>query len=206
MEQAAPVSKPKTSGMAIWSLILSFIPIVCLAGLILGIVSAIKIGKRKEELKGQGLAIGGIVIGALSTLASCFILPIIAAIAIPNFISYQSKAGNAVIRTTALSVETAVEMYKTEHNGERPMSVRDVEGFLPEETRKLKNPFYKGQVYSLSGGGLVDGEPIHPGQIGYIAPKSPYEPYEIVAKLKTEDFRLNEQISEPPPPEEPQGE
>ena len=212
MEQAAPVSKPKTSGMAIWSLILSFIPIACLVGIILGIVSAVKIGKRKQELKGQGLAIGGIVIGALNALTSCFILPIflvsgsMLAIAIPNFISYQYKAGNATVRTTARSVEIAVEMYKTEHNGERPMSVRDVEGFLPEETRKVKNPFYKGQVYSLSGGGLVDGEPIHPGQIGYIAPKSPYEPYEIVAKLKTEDFRLNEQISEPPPPEEPQGE
>ncbi len=204
MEQAAPVSKPKTSGMAIWSLILSFFPVLCIVGLVLGIISAIKIGKRKEELKGRGLAIGGIVIGALSTLASCFILPIIAAIAIPNFISYSTKAKDAQVKVVARSVQIAVEEYRIEKN-DWPMSMRDIEAQLPLETKQQKNPYNGKETYSVAGGALVDGEPSMPGQVGYIRPEGPYVSYEVVFYLKAGTERLNGELPEPPPPEEPQG-
>jgi competence protein ComGC len=204
MEQTAPLqSKPKTSGMAIWSLILSFIPIFCLVGLILGIISAVKINKRKNELSGKGLAIGGIVIGALNTLTSCFILPIIAAIAIPNFISMQTKAKDAQVEVVVNAVQVVVEEYKVEQNRE-PMSIQDFEAKLPETTRQMKNPYNKSQTYTVAGGGLVNGEPTQPGQVGFVASQGPGSPYEVVGKLKNEDFRLTEEIASPP--EEPQGE
>jgi competence protein ComGC len=192
--------------MAIWSLILSFIPILCIVGLVLGIISAIKIGKRKEELKGRGLAIGGIVIGAFSTFASCFILPMIAAIAIPNFISYSTKAKDAQVKGIARSVLIAVEEYRVEKNG-WPMSVRDIESLLPVETRQRKNPYDAKETYSVAGGALVDGEPIRKGQIGYIRPNADM-PYEVVFYLKAGPERLvGESPDFPPPPEEfPQGE
>lgn len=206
MEQAALVSKSRTSGMAIWSLILSFIPVLCIVGLVLGIISAIKIGKRKEELKGRGLAIGGIVIGALSTFASCFILPMIAAIAIPNFISYSTKAKDAQVKVVARSVQIAVEEYRVEKN-DWPMSVRDIESLLPVETRQRKNPYDAKETYTLDGGALVDGEPIRNGQIGYVRPNDDM-PYEVVFYLKAGPERLAGEIPDfPPPPEElPQGE
>ena len=204
MEQAAPVSKPKTSGMAIWSLILSFIPIVCLAGLILGIISAVKIGKRKNELKGQGLAIGGIVIGALNVLASCFILPIIAAIAIPNFISMQTKAKDAQVKIVAHAVQLAVEEYRVERN-DWPQSIRDIEAQLPLETKQQKNPYNGKETYTVAGGALVDGEPSMPGQVGYVRPEGPDVLYEVVFYLKAGTERLNGELPEPPPQEEPQG-
>jgi type II secretory pathway pseudopilin PulG len=205
MEQAAPVSKPKTSGMAIWSLILSFIPIVCLAGLILGIISAVKIRKRKNELKGQGLAIVAIVIGALNALASCFILPIIAAIAIPNFISYSTKAKDAQVKVVARSVQIAVEEYRVEKN-DWPMSVRDIESLLPVETRQQKNPYATKETYTLDGGALVDGEPIRTGQIGYVRPNADM-PYEVVFYLKAGTERLTGEYrdEEPPQEDQPQG-
>lgn len=204
MEQAAPLSKPKTSGMAVWSLILSFIPIVCLAGLILGIISAVKIGKRKNELKGQGLAIGGIAIGALNALASCFILPIIAAIAIPNFISMQTKAKDAQVKIVAHAVQLAVEEYRVEKN-DWPISVRDIEAQLPLETKQQKNPYNGKETYTVAGGALVDGEPSMPGQVGYVRPEGPDVPYEVVFYLKAGTERLNGELPEPPPQEEPQG-
>ncbi len=205
MEQAAPVSKPRTSGMAVWSLILSFIPIVCLAGLILGIISAVKIGKRKNELKGQGLAIGGIAIGALNALASCFILPMIAAIAIPNFISYSTKAKDAQVKVVARSVQIAVEEYRVEKN-DWPISVRDIESLLPLETKQQKNPYNGKETYSVAGGALVDGEPSMPGQVGYVRPNAEM-PYEVVFYLKAGTERLAGEYPEPPPPPEdfPQG-
>ncbi len=204
MEQAAPVSKPKTSGMAVWSLILSFIPIACLVGLILGIISAVKIGKRKGELKGQGLAIGGIVIGSLNALASCFILPILAAIAIPNFISYSNKAKDATVTATARAVQIAVEEYRMERN-DWPRNAGDIEPLLPEETRQLKNPYNAKETYTLDGGALVDGEPLHPGQIGYVSPQDPSLPYEVVYHLKGGPERLTGEYPMPPP-EMPPGE
>jgi type II secretory pathway pseudopilin PulG len=190
--------------MAVWSLILSFIPIVCLAGLILGIISAVKIGKRKNELKGQGLAIGGIAIGALNALASCFILPIIAAIAIPNFISMQTKAKDAQVKIVAHAVQLAVEEYRVEKN-DWPISVRDIEAQLPLETKQQKNPYNGKETYTVAGGALVDGEPSMPGQVGYVRPEGPDVPYEVVFYLKAGTERLNGELPEPPPQEEPQG-
>lgn len=85
----APAAAPKTSGLAIAGLILAFIPIFCVnfIGVILGIVALVQIGKRPQELKGQGLAIAAIIIGVL-----WFFVGILAAIAIPNFIKFQSRA------------------------------------------------------------------------------------------------------------------
>ena len=204
MEQAVPVVQPKTSGMAIWSLILSFVPILCIVGLILGIVSAVKIGKRKGELKGQGLAIGGIVIGALNSLASCFILPMIAAIAIPNFISMQTKAKDAQVKIVAHAVQLAVEEYRAEKN-DWPQSIQDIEAQLPLETKQQKNPYNNKETYTVAGGALVDGEPSMPGQVGYVRPEGPYTPYEVVFYLKAGTDRLTGEVPEPVPPEEPQG-
>lgn len=205
MEQTAPpVAKPRTSGMAIWSLILSFVPIFCIVGLILGIVSAVKIGKRKGELKGEGLAIGGIVIGALNTLVFPAILGIVAAIAIPNFISMQTKAKDAQVKMVAHSVQMAVEEYRVEKN-DWPQSIRDIEARLPLETKQQKNPYNGKETYTVAGGALVDGEPSMPGQVGYVRPEGPDVPYEVVFYLKAGTERLNGELPEPVPQEEPQG-
>ena len=204
MEQAAPLSKPKTSRMAIWSLILSFIPFACVVGLILGIIAAVKISKRKEELTGLALAVGGIGVGALNCLVSCALAGIIAAIAIPNFISYSIKAKDAQVKVVARSVQMAVEEYRVEKN-DWPMSVRDVESLLPVETRQQKNPYDTKETYTLEGGALVDGEPIRTGQVGYVRPEGPDVPYEVVFYLKADTERLNGEVPEPPPQEEPQG-
>lgn len=78
MEQnVTPTSKPKTSGMAILSFILSFIPLVSLVGIVLGIVSVATIRKKKQELTGQGMAIASIVIGGLNFITTCFIFPLL---------------------------------------------------------------------------------------------------------------------------------
>jgi type II secretory pathway pseudopilin PulG len=143
----------------------------------------------------------GSVIGALSTFASCFILPILAAIAIPNFISYSTKAKDAQVKVVARSVQIAVEEYRVEKN-EWPMSMRDIESLLPVETRQRKNPYDAKETYTLDGGALVDGEPIRTGQIGYVRPNADM-PYEVVFYLKAGPERLaGESPDFPPPPEE----
>lgn len=62
---------PKTNSLAIWSLVASLIGFVCcigsVAGIALGLVSLNQIKQNQEE--GQGLAIAGIAVGAVSLLA-----------------------------------------------------------------------------------------------------------------------------------------
>jgi hypothetical protein len=70
---AVPVRVPKTSGLAIASLIcgiggLCTLGLGGLVGIILGIIGLVKIGKSGGQLKGKGLAIGGIVASALSMI------------------------------------------------------------------------------------------------------------------------------------------
>lgn len=65
----------KTLGMAIASLVFGCFLLIPLLGLvfsipaiILGIIALVKIGHNKETLKGSGLAIAGIILGAIGII------------------------------------------------------------------------------------------------------------------------------------------
>jgi hypothetical protein len=78
-------SQPRTSGMAITSLVLGCASFMCyiftgLPAVILGILALRKINRSGGQLKGDGLAIGGIVTGAVSTF---LMLPIMIALLLP---------------------------------------------------------------------------------------------------------------------------
>ena len=75
---AAAPSPAKTSGLAIASLILGFLGfcgITALIGLVLGIIASIRISKSDGRLKGQGLAITGIIISAVLLLLLVVLVP-----------------------------------------------------------------------------------------------------------------------------------
>ncbi|MBU0694496.1 MAG: DUF4190 domain-containing protein [Candidatus Omnitrophica bacterium] len=124
--------KKKTLGIAIASLVcgcLILIPllgaILAIAALTLGIIALVKISKNKETLKGQGLAIAGIVLGSIGII----LIPIIAllsAIAIPNFLRARMNASNASAEATLRALSTAAESYATVNKGEYPLSVFDL--------------------------------------------------------------------------------
>jgi hypothetical protein len=74
--ESAPTTQ-KTSGMAVAALICSLIcclPITTIPGIILGIASAVSI-KGNPALKGMGIAVTAIVLGALFTLGQAMIYP-----------------------------------------------------------------------------------------------------------------------------------
>lgn len=85
---SAPPTQTRTSGLAIASLVLGLLSCLCLpapVAIVLGIVALVQMGKD-PNLKGKPFAIAGIV---LPVLISVLILP---AIAIPNFIKFQSRS------------------------------------------------------------------------------------------------------------------
>ena len=81
----------KTSQSAIWSLICGIAGLIlCLPAIpaaILGIIALVDINKSKGLLKGTGMAIAGLILAGLCLFLWIFIIPIVAAIAIPAFLT-----------------------------------------------------------------------------------------------------------------------
>lgn len=123
--------KKKTSGLAIAALVCGLFcwPV----GLILGILALNQINKSNGELGGTGLAIGGMVAGAMVG-----IIGILAAIAIPNFIRYQLRSKTSEARATLMSIR------------------------VNQESFMMQNDFYSNAVATGGAGGTVkvpwDGE------------------------------------------------
>jgi type IV pilus assembly protein PilA len=112
---APAVVQKKLSMTALWGFILTLvgccIPGLWIIGAILGIVGLVKISKD-PGLGGQVLAI----------LALVFVVPavvvngIVAAVAIPNFIRYQSRAKESEARTHLRSLDLTVKMKFAQDN------------------------------------------------------------------------------------------
>lgn len=113
---------PITSGLAISSIILSllfFIPFLGLAALVLGIVAMIKISNSNGKLTGQGLAIAGIIIGAIRFFL--LVLVVIAVlVSLPEmkaaFNKGRYEAISAKARVNLLNIYNLEETYK-KNNG-----------------------------------------------------------------------------------------
>ncbi len=89
----SPSVATKTSGMAVTSLVLGILGfLTCgltgLVGGILGVVALVGINNSRGHLRGQGLAVSGIVVSAVS-LISALLFGALASIAIPQMAMAQ---------------------------------------------------------------------------------------------------------------------
>ncbi len=113
--QPPPPHQQKTSGLAIGALVGTFLcfPI----GVILGIVALVQLS-RDPSRKGKGLAIAAIVIGG----ALMLFVPVMAAIAIPNFMRFQARSKQAECKANLRSAWTAQRLLLDgeERYSERP--------------------------------------------------------------------------------------
>jgi type IV pilus assembly protein PilA len=109
----------QTSGKAIASLvcgILNIFPLFIVA-IVLGHISLSEIRKSAGRLKGEGLAIAGLVLGYLGIVAIPLML-IIAAIAIPNLLRAKIAANETSALHSVRMLETAEMSYRTQHQNE----------------------------------------------------------------------------------------
>ena len=106
----------QTSGKAIASLvcgIINIFPLFVIA-IILGHISLSEIKKSAGRLKGEGLAIAGLVLGYLGIIAIPLIL-IIAAIAIPNLLRAKIAANESSAVGSMRNLITAEASYRSLH-------------------------------------------------------------------------------------------
>jgi len=143
MNEATPpplgiAPQPKTSALAIWSLVLGILSLACFSifaaipGVICGHKALSKIKHSAGALTGQGMAIAGLVTGYLGIAWAVVFIPMMMAIAIPNFvrardISMQNACINNLRQIDAAKNEWALENNKT--NG-APVTAADIKPFV----------------------------------------------------------------------------
>lgn len=117
---SAPACPPGTSPKAVISLVcglLFFVPLAFLAAIVCGHLGLSEIRRSAGRLKGEGLAIAGLVLGYL-WLAGVPVFLIIAAIAIPNLLRARMAANESSAVGMVRTVAAAETAYATTHQQE----------------------------------------------------------------------------------------
>jgi len=94
------MTQPKTSGLAVWSLVLGCLAVVLLCAgplfaipaVICGHLAYARIKRAGGTLTGSGLALAGLITGYVSIALSLIILPMMLGIAVPNFVKARKTA------------------------------------------------------------------------------------------------------------------
>jgi len=140
----------QTSGTAIASLVCSLLPfflVTPVVAVILGHISLSQIKRSAGRLKGQGLAIAGLILGYLE-VAMLPIILIIAAIAIPNLLRAKIAANEASAASSVRIFNTAEVTYSSMHPEKGyTCTLGDLKeaGIVPELASGTKN----GYVFEL---------------------------------------------------------
>ncbi|OLE52940.1 MAG: hypothetical protein AUG51_15500 [Acidobacteria bacterium 13_1_20CM_3_53_8] len=148
----AGVQVQRKSGLAVTSMVLGIISILpftiggflgvgAITGIVLGIVAFKKSRKRPSEYSGGGMAVAGIV---LSSFALLIMIPIIAAIAIPNLIASRRAANEGSALSALRTIQSAEEVYQSTVGDGRYASMEElVRANLvsPEMLRGQKNGY-----------------------------------------------------------------
>ena len=118
MRQPMFVGEPQTDGKATGSLVLGILSLLCfsfLAGIpavVLGHISRKNIRESMGRLKGDGIALAGLIMGYISIAAIPMVL-IIAAIAIPNLLRSKIVANESAAASTMRTLNTSQITYST---------------------------------------------------------------------------------------------
>ncbi len=116
----SPGVATKTSGLAVTSLVLGILGfLTCgltgLVGGILGVVALVGINNSRGHLRGQGVAVSGIVVSAVS-LISALLFGALASIAIPQMAMAQEQARLDLAATRLNSLASAANFYAIAHD------------------------------------------------------------------------------------------
>ncbi len=117
---------PKTSGLAITSLVLGILGMftcgfTALFGLILGIIAMVKVKNSGGKLSGNGLALAGVIVsGVFLLLIPLLILP---AMLLPALAAAKQKAQEINCVNNEKQLALAVRIYSGDHTNRFPLAV-----------------------------------------------------------------------------------
>ena len=154
--------QPKTSALAIWSLVLGLLgfvlllvcigPLFAIPGVICGHMAYVRIKRSNGVLAGQGMALAGLITGYVSIGMSLFLIPMMVAIAIPNFVKARATAqANACINNLR-QIDAAANQFALEHrktNGEAINFPDDLTPYIKVNNQGKIPPCPAGGTYSI---------------------------------------------------------
>jgi hypothetical protein len=130
-----PATNLKTPGLAIASLIcgiggfftclLTGIPAIITGHLALG-----KIQREPGSLKGTGIAMTGLVLGYVTTVASILLIPL-AAIATPSVFKALERAKTVQNISSSRQMHLGLQMYASDHEGKYPSDLEALDASGP---------------------------------------------------------------------------
>jgi hypothetical protein len=129
-------SQPKNSALAIWSLVLGILSLTCFSifsaipGVICGHKALSRIKQSGGALTGQGLAIAGLVTGYLGILWALVVIPMMLAIAIPNFVKAREVAQTNWCINNLRQIDAAKQQWALQ-NGKKADDVPTAEDLKP---------------------------------------------------------------------------
>ena len=133
-----PSAQPKNSALAIASLVLGILSLTCLwllsavPAVICGHLAYSRIKRSDGALEGTGLALAGLITGYISIAISLIMIPLLAAIAIPNFVKARAAAQANACRSNLRQIDDAKQAWAVENKKESSdvPTVADLSAFL----------------------------------------------------------------------------
>jgi len=149
-----PISTPKTSGLAIASLVLGILGITCILpllgavlALVFGIIALNQISKSQGVIKGHGQAVTGVILGGIGLLVIPAILGIFAAMFLPALNAARQKAREAVCISHVKQIGIACEMYADDYSKSLPQDLNQLTKYLGNTKNNFFCPSAKDRIH-----------------------------------------------------------
>jgi prepilin-type processing-associated H-X9-DG protein len=127
-----PPSPPKTSGLAITSLVLGCLGVLTcgvtsLVGLILGIIALVRINKSNGQLGGQSMALAGTIVSG----AFLLLMPIPAAMLLPALAKAKQKAAGITCMNNVKQLSLGLRMFSDDNKDLFPPGTNWCDALMP---------------------------------------------------------------------------
>jgi competence protein ComGC len=156
METNPPVQPPpRTTPLAVWSLVLGILSLTCFAllsgipAVICGHVARSRVKSSNGALQGNGLALAGLITGYLGIAYSLLVIPMLLAIAIPNFVKARSQSQRAACVMNLRAIEGATATWALEHKKTQNDTPTAADLFGPDKYMRETPVCPAGGTYTL---------------------------------------------------------
>ncbi len=150
-----PTTPPvKKSGLAIWSLVLGILglvflifcigPLFAIPAVICGHMAYSRIKRSGGALAGGDFALAGLITGYIGLALGIVLIPVLAAIAIPNFAKARATAQKNVCIRNLTVIDQAKQQWAVEHgkSGDDTPTAQDLDQYIPGGFAHLHCPGY----------------------------------------------------------------
>jgi competence protein ComGC len=161
MEPALPTTpSSRTSPLAIWSLVLGILgvvlliicigPLFAIPAIICGHLAYSRIKRSGGALQGGGMALAGLITGYVGIVLALVWIPLMAAIAIPNFVKARETAQKNLCLNNLRRIEGAKEVWALQNNKDTNSTptMQELTPFLKGNVTRLHCP--AGGAYSIN--------------------------------------------------------